>query len=81
MIHLLINYMPTIKPRMNISVSPLTREAITLLAQRDHVPEATKAARLLELALEAEEDEVWDSVARKRDTKKAKFISHKSAWS
>ncbi|MBI3334971.1 MAG: hypothetical protein HY001_00525 [Candidatus Portnoybacteria bacterium] len=73
--------MATIKPRINITLPHHTKRVLTLLAQRDHVPEATKATYLLELALELEEDQVWDSIAKRRDTKKAKFISHKNAWS
>ncbi len=51
-----------------------------MIAKRDQVPEATKAAELLRTALEIEEDEVLGEIASKRDIKKAKFISHKKAW-
>ena len=50
------------------------------LAKRDQVPEATKAAELLKVAIELEEDQVWDAVASSRDTKNAKFTAHKKAW-
>ena len=50
------------------------------LAKRDYVPEATKVSQLLEVALEIDEDAVWDAVAAKRDKKNAKFLSHKKAW-
>jgi len=50
------------------------------LAKRDHVPEATKVSQLLEVALEIDEDAVWDAVAAKRDKKNSKFLSHKKAW-
>ena len=50
------------------------------LAKRDHVPEATKVGQLLEVALEIDEDAVWDAVAAKRDKKNSKFLSHKKAW-
>ena len=73
--------MATIKPRINITLPYYTKRVLALVAQRDHVPEATKATHLLELALEIEEDQVWDSIAKRRDTKKTKFISHKNAWS
>lgn len=72
--------MPTTKTRLNISLSDGVREAITKLAHRDRIPEATKAARLLEIALELEEDQVWDMLAKKRDVKNARFISHDKAW-
>lgn len=56
------------------------RSALERLAHRDRVPQATKAARLLEIALELEEDQVWDTIARKRDVKNARFIPHNKAW-
>ena len=51
-----------------------------MLAKRDEVPQATKAAELIRLALETEEDQVFDLIASKRDTEKVKFVSHKKAW-
>ena len=50
------------------------------LAKRDRVPVATKAAHLLSLALEIEEDQMLDALATKRDTPRAKFVSHALAW-
>lgn len=50
------------------------------LAKRDHIPEATKAARLLETALELEEDYLWNMLAETRDHKQARFIPHARAW-
>ena len=72
--------MATAKHRINISLPDTVDRAITLLARRDDMPEATKASALLQLGLEIEEDQVWDSIATSRDTKKAKFVSHKNAW-
>ncbi|MEX2411883.1 MAG: hypothetical protein WD607_11055 [Candidatus Paceibacterota bacterium] len=72
--------MPTKKPRLNISMSKGMKEAISKLAKRDGVPQATKASRLIELALEIEEDRIWEEIASKRDNKKDKFISHEDAW-
>ena len=72
--------MPTTKRRVNISISKPIEEALGKLARRDQVPQATKAAELLQDAIEIDEDQVWDSIASARDTKKAKFISHKKAW-
>lgn len=68
--------MPTTKTRLNINLPYEIREALKKVARRDRVPQATKAARLLETALELEEDQVWDALARQRDTKNARFISH-----
>jgi len=72
--------MSTLKQRINISVPSDIREALGKLAERDRMPEATKAARLIELALEIEEDSAWNSLAEKRDKKGAKYISHKETW-
>ena len=46
------------------------------VALRDQVPEATKAAHLLEIGLELEEDQIWNEIAEKRDTKSARFVPH-----
>ena len=68
--------MATTKRRINISLPDSVNDALTLLAERDSVPEATKATDLLQLGLEIEEDQVWDAIASKRDTKKARFVGH-----
>ena len=72
--------MATLKRRINISLSDSINDALTLLAKRDNVPQATKATDLLQLALEIEEDQVWDRIASQRDTKKARFVSHTKTW-
>ncbi|MDP3726175.1 MAG: hypothetical protein Q8R36_03180 [bacterium] len=72
--------MATTKKRINISVPREVDNALLWLARRDHVPQATKAARLIEVALELEEDIMWDAIARARDTKNARFVSHRRAW-
>lgn len=72
--------MTTTKKRVNISVSAAMEEALKALAKRDQMPVASKAAELLHHAIEIEEDEVWARLASARDTKDAKFISHKDAW-
>ncbi|MEK7583765.1 MAG: hypothetical protein AAB490_00840 [Patescibacteria group bacterium] len=72
--------MATTKRRINISLPDSVDAALTLLAERDNVPEATKATDLLQLGLEIEEDQVWDAIAAKRDTKKARFVAHTKAW-
>ncbi|OGG93003.1 hypothetical protein A2609_02110 [Candidatus Kaiserbacteria bacterium RIFOXYD1_FULL_47_14] len=68
------------KKRINISVSKEVNAAVASLAKRDHVPQATKVSHLLLLALEIEEDQVLDALAAKRDTSRAKFVSHAFAW-
>ena len=73
--------MPTLKSRLNISLSDEMKEALQKISRRDRMPAATKAARLLEVALEIEEDKAWNELAEKRDSKTARFLSHKRAWS
>ena len=73
--------MPTAKTRINVSLSTEINSALRKLAYRDQVPTATKAERLLELALEIEEDEVWDKIAGNRlKTKHPKYPPHNQAW-
>ncbi len=72
--------MATNKRRLNISLTKEVDRAISFLAKRDGVPQATKVSELLKRALEIEEDQVWDSIASSRDTKNAKFIDHKQVW-
>lgn len=72
--------MTTTKKRLNITLLPEVESAIKQLARRDKMAEASKASQLLQMALETEEDLVWDKIADKRDKKGAKFIPHKKAW-
>lgn len=72
--------MTTTKKRINISVSKELDDILGKLAKRDQVPQATKAEHLLRMALEIEEDEALDAIAARRDTSKARFVSHASAW-
>lgn len=72
--------MATIKNRLNITLSADSKKAIAKLAQRDEVPDATLATRLIETALELEEDIVWDNLALQRDTPHTQFVSHDKAW-
>ncbi|MCH8986606.1 hypothetical protein IIA94_00330 [Patescibacteria group bacterium] len=72
--------MATTKKRVIISLSKPIEQALKLLAERDQVPQATKAVHLLESALEIEEDQIWNQVAQERDAKNARFASHKKAW-
>ncbi|KKU03890.1 MAG: hypothetical protein UX06_C0032G0030 [Candidatus Giovannonibacteria bacterium GW2011_GWA2_45_21] len=72
--------MPTLKTRINISVSDDLADALARIAKRDRMPKATKAALLLASALEIEEDSIWNTIAEKRERKDARFVSHKKAW-
>ncbi|MBI4138220.1 MAG: hypothetical protein HY482_01325 [Candidatus Wildermuthbacteria bacterium] len=72
--------MATAKKRINITLTDAMEYALALVAKRDNMPQATKAVNLLRFALELEEDMVWNQIASKRDSQKAKFISHAKAW-
>ncbi len=72
--------MPTLKKRLNMSLPEDIEAALTILAKRDDVTPTTKALYLIKLALEIEEDDVWNALAEMRDTKKARFVSHAKAW-
>lgn len=67
--------MATTKTRINISLPYDVKQALDSLAKRDEVPVATKAGRLLEVALEIEENQAWEQIAAKRDTKATKWTS------
>ena len=72
--------MTTVKKRINLSIESDIEEMLKKIALRDRVPQATKAAELLRIALETEEDQIWASVAEKRDQKDARFVPHGKAW-
>ena len=72
--------MPTTKTRLNIILSPDVEAVIKKLAARDKISRAGKAAELLRIALEIEEDRVWDERAKERDTKDARLLPHRKAW-
>lgn len=73
--------MPTTKKRINISIPDEIDIALQHLAARDNVPQATEAVRLIKVALEIDEDDIWNRLAEERDTPDAKFVSHEEAWS
>ncbi len=72
--------MATSKKRVNISLPPDVELALAKLAERDSVPQATKAVYLIKLAIEIDEDDVLNKMAEQRDTKHTHFVSHKKAW-
>lgn len=67
--------MPTTKKRIYITLTPEIEEILKLLAERDNVPQATKAVELLKKAMEEEEDEVLATMAEERvNERKAKKL-------
>ncbi len=71
--------MPTSKKRLNITLSPELERAVAILAKRDALPQAQKATELLKIALEIEEDHVWDEIAGRREGR-VRFLPHETAW-
>lgn len=73
--------MATEKARINITAEPEVEIALKKAALREDVPVATKAAELLAFALSLEEDIALGLLANRRRRAKAKYVSHKKAWS
>ncbi len=76
----LFNSMATEKKRINVSLSKHAHKALLYLAHRDDVPYATKAAYLIDEALELEEDIALDYLAHQRASEKVKYIPHDKVW-
>ncbi len=73
--------MATTKTRINVSLSAEVEQALKALAKRDQVPSATKAAELLRLALEIEEDYVFSAIADERLAEKnIKWLKSEEVW-
>jgi len=72
--------MSTAKSRINISLPDDVKQALDRLAKRDKMPTATKAERLLEIALEIEEDAAWDNIAAGRDKPDGGFVPFAEAF-
>lgn len=72
--------MATTKHRINISLSDEMTAVLNKLARRDQVPTATKTVQMLQLALEIEEDDCLNTLARERDTKHTRFVKHEQVW-
>jgi hypothetical protein len=66
--------MATNKTRLQITLAPDIGPAIKLLAKRDKVPAATKAAQLLRQALEIEEDIYLSKIADERLKGKVRWV-------
>lgn len=72
--------MPTLKKRLNLTLPAEIDLAITKLAKRDALSQSSKALSLIELALEIEEDRIWNQIAAARDKQKVRYVSHTKAW-
>lgn len=67
--------MPTKKKRLNVTLKKDIALYVREMAIRDDVPEATKAAELIEFALELEEDLYLSRIADEREAATKKWIS------
>ena len=73
--------MSTTKQRINITADIATEAALKRAAKRDGVPVATKAAELVMIGLDLEEDIAWSTLADERAlTPKEEYIPHDQAW-
>ncbi|MBI5156301.1 hypothetical protein HZA45_03450 [Candidatus Peregrinibacteria bacterium] len=72
--------MPTKKKRLNITLQKDVALFLKKMSLRDDVPQATKAAELLEMAMEIEEDDYFTVLAEKRLKANKGFISHEEFW-
>ncbi|MEI9914283.1 MAG: hypothetical protein WDN66_04915 [Candidatus Saccharibacteria bacterium] len=72
--------MSTTKSRLNISLPDDTKSALISISKRDQMPAATKAVRLIEIGMEVEEDDIWDTVAFERDRKDSVFHPHSKVF-
>jgi hypothetical protein len=71
--------MATAKSRINISVGKRTQDTLRALAKREQMPVATKAARLLEEAIELEEDRRLAVLADRRLTDRSRYVPDSDA--
>ena len=72
--------MPTTKHRINITPTKAVEDILKLSAKRDRMSVSGKALKLIEEALEREEDLLWAEVIKQRTTKKIKLLTHKQVW-
>ena len=72
--------MPTLKKRLNITLSPELEKSLMRIAKRDKVTTASKAVEMLRYALEMYEDLVFEKLAESRDISSIKFIPHSKVW-
>lgn len=69
-------HMTTLKKRIQITLNPEAEKFISAISKRDKLPVGTKAAQLIEMALEIEEDAYWGKMAEERLKNTKTFYSH-----
>ncbi len=74
--------MPTTKKRINVSLDSVEDSTLSMLAKKDRVPKATKAAELLRVAMEIQEDVLLANIAEDRikSNKRKELIPHEVIW-
>jgi len=72
--------MPTDKPRINVTINKEIEGMIAHLANREDVSKSTMARRLIEQAIEYDEDYHLSKLAMERDTEDAVWISEEEFW-
>ena len=73
-------HMPTQKKRINITIDDATHAAIERLADEREESISRTSLRLIEEALEFQEDRHFSKVADARLKKKQRRVSHDEAW-
>lgn len=73
-------FMPTKKKRVNVTLDKEIEEALLVLSERDQMSQSAKAAQLIRMAVEIDEDDVLNKIAEERDSKNSKFLSHDDVW-
>lgn len=72
--------MPTINPRINITLEKTLALLLGQQAKKEHKSVASVAKELILEALERREDMALAAIAEIRDAKDAKRIKHKDVW-
>jgi len=73
--------MATVKQRIAVSLSSEAERIIPALARKRRMPAATLASKLIDRALELEEDRLLSGVADARFSEKiSRWLSHNSVW-
>lgn len=72
--------MPTKNPRVNITFEAQWLAVLSEMAASEGKSVSGLAKELVLEALDRREDMALSAIAKKRDTKGSKFVSHKDAW-
>jgi len=72
--------MVTTKKCITISLPHDVEKSLYLLSAKDGISPVTKAALLIQYAIEMNEDELFSSNVSQREKENTHFISHEDAW-